>query len=355
MIDHLLLKECCDAHGVSGHETELRTLMRRELSSLGEISCDRIGNMLCVRGDQGPRVLLAAHMDEIGFLVQNMTEQGFLQLVPVGGWWTHTLPSQRMEIKTRSGEKILGVIGSKPPHFLPEGQRNSLMPVDALFLDVGAKNKAELEDWGISLGDPVAPYAPFTALKSSTRIMAKALDNRAGFAAMIQAMRILAKEPLVHTVIAGGTVQEEVGTRGAKTVAHSAHPDCVIVLEAPPADDTIGFNLSDSQARLGDGVQIRMFDPTAITNPALAALAQDVAKEAGIPFQVAVRRSGGTDAAALHLAEQGIPCIVLGVPTRFIHAHNGIMESSDLEALIDLTVALVRKLDAQTVGGLTQF
>ena len=132
-------------------------------------------------------------------------------------------------------------------------------------------------------------------------------------------------------------------------------PDCVIVLEAPPADDTPGFAPGDSQGALGDGVQIRLFDPTAITNPRLAALAEEVAVKASIPFQLTVRRSGGTDAGALHLSGKGVPCIVLGIPTRYIHSHNGVLDLRDYCAAAELAVALVRALDHEAVESLTQY
>ena len=151
------------------------------------------------------------------------------------------------------------------------------------------------------------------------------------------------------------TVQEEVGTRGAKTAGVAMRPDCVIVLEGPPADDTPGFTVADSQGALGGGVQIRLFDPTAITNPRLAALAEKTAADAGIPFQLTVRRSGGTDAAALHLSGRGVPTIVLGIPTRYIHAHNGVLDLRDYRAAVELTVALVRALDREAVEALTHY
>lgn len=185
--------------------------------------------------------------------------------------------------------------------------------------------------------------------------MGKAFDNRAGLSVMIEAFKTLCREGHPNTLIAAATVQEEVGTRGAKTAGVAMRPDCVIVLEGPPADDTPGFTVADSQGALGGGVQIRLFDPTAITNPRLAALAEKTAADAGIPFQLTVRRSGGTDAAALHLSGRGVPTIVLGIPTRYIHAHNGVLDLRDYRAAVELTVALVRALDREAVEALTHY
>ena len=357
MRDHALalLKELTEAHSVPGHEDEVRAIFVDELESIGELSTDRNGSVFCENGE-GPRVMIAGHMDEVGFLVQNITPDGFLQFVSVGGWWEHNLLSQRVEIRTRSGEKFIGVICSKPPHFLPESQRRQVMTLDQMFIDVGATSRTEAEvEFGIALGDPICPWSPFTPMAHEDWYMAKAFDNRVGMAGVIQAGRILGQSIHPNRLILTGTVQEEVGLRGAKTAAVQSKPDVAIVLEGPPADDTPGFNKSESQGRLGGGVQIRLFDPTAITNPRLAQLAIQTAREEGIPHQVTVRRSGGTDAGSFHQANSGTPSIVLGVPARYIHSHNSVIDLNDYLHMVSLTVALARRLDEETVEELTRF
>jgi endoglucanase len=351
-----LLQELTDAHAVPGHEDEVRAIFVDELAECGELATDRSGSVFCETAGEGPRVLLAGHMDEVGFLVQNITPDGFLQFVPVGGWWEHNLLSQRVEILTRDGEKILGVVSSCPPHFLPEAQRRQVLSIEQMFIDVGAESRRQAsEEFGISLGDPIAPCAAFTALAREDYFMAKAFDNRVGMAGVIQAGQILARTPHPKRLILCGTVQEEVGLRGAKTAAALANPDVAIILEGPPADDTPGFARAECQGRLGGGVQIRMFDPTAIANPRLARLAIDVACAEGIPHQVTVRRSGGTDAGSFHLANQGVPSIVLGVPARYIHSHNAIIDLNDHLHMLALVIALVRRLDHETVAGLSAY
>lgn len=351
-----LLQELTDAHSVPGHEDEVRAIFVDELETCGELSTDRNGSVFCESGHHGPRVVVAGHMDEVGFLVQNITADGFLQFVPVGGWWEHNLLSQRVEILTRGGDKILGVVSSKPPHFLPEGQRRQVMTIDQMFIDIGADSRKQVEqEFGISLGDPIAPCSLFTPMAREDYFMAKAFDNRVGMAATIQAGQILSQSKHSNTLVLCGTVQEEVGLRGAKTAAVYSKPDVAIILEGPPADDTPGFSRADCQGRLGGGVQIRMFDPTAIANPRLARLAIEVAKAEGIPHQVTVRRSGGTDAGSFHQANHGIPSVVLGVPARYIHSHNAIIDVNDYLHVVALTVALVRKLDQDAVDGLTAY
>jgi putative aminopeptidase FrvX len=351
-----LLQELTDAHSVPGHEDEVRAIFVDELEESGDLSTDRNGSVFCETTGSGPRVMIAGHMDEVGFLVQNITLDGFLQFVPLGGWWEHNLLSQRVEILTRRGDKILGVISSRPPHFLPEAQRRQVMSIDQMFIDVGAASLREVVDeLGISLGDPIAPLSAFTPMAREDYFMAKAFDNRLGMAGVIQTGQILAQSNHPNRLILCGTVQEEVGLRGAKTAAAFSNPDIAIVLEGPPADDAPGFSRADCQGRLGGGVQIRMFDPTAIANPRLARLAIDVATAEGIPHQVTVRRSGGTDAGSFHLANHGVPSIVLGVPARYIHSHNAIIDLNDYLQMLSLVIALTRRLDQETVDGLTAY
>lgn len=351
-----LLQELTEAHAVSGHEDEVRAIFVDELEKFGELSSDRNGSVFCEIGDSGPRVLVAGHMDEVGFMVQNITPDGFIQFVAIGGWWEHNLLSQRVEILTRGGEKILGVVCSCPPHFLPEAQRRQVMGIEQMFIDIGAGSARDaVETFGVALGDPIAPVSAFTPLARDDWFMAKAFDNRVGMAATIQTGQVLAESPHPNRVILCGTVQEEVGLRGARTAATFAKPDVAIILEGPPADDTPGGNRGDCQGRLGGGAQIRMFDPTAIANPRLARLAIDTARDAGIPHQITVRRSGGTDAGSFHLANEGIPCVVLGVPARYIHSHNAIINLNDYLHAVALTIALVRALDEATVAQLTAF
>ena len=298
-----LLQELTEAHSVSGHEDEVRAIFVDELGECGELTADRNGSVFCEIGDQGPRVLVAGHMDEVGFLVQNITPDGFIQFLGIGGWWEHNLLSHRLEILTRSGEKVLGVVSSRPPHFLPEAQRRQVLLMEQLFIDVGAESRRDvIENFGISLGDPVAPVSKFTPLLREDMFMAKAFDDRVGMAGVIQTGQILAQSQHPNRLILAGTVQEEVGLRGAKTAANFVKPDVAIILECPPADDSPGLPYSECQGKLGGGVQIRLFDPSAIAHPRLARLAIQTAKAEGIPCQVTVRRSGGTDAGSFHLA-----------------------------------------------------
>jgi len=351
-----LLEELTNAHAVPGHEDEVRAIFVDELEDAGELSTDRNGSVFCAMDGEGPRVLVAGHMDEVGFMVQSITPEGFIHVVALGGWWEHSLLSQRVVVMTRGGNKILGVVASRPPHLLPEGMRRQVMTMDQLCIDVGAASRQmAIEEMGISLGDPIAPVSEFTPMSRDGYFMAKAFDNRLGMAGVIQVGQSFAGVELPNQLILCGTVQEEVGLRGAKTAAVYAKPDVAIVLEGPPADDAPGMSRSESQGRLGGGVQIRMFDPTAMTNPRLAALVIEVARKERIPHQVTVRRGGGTDAGSFHVANEGIPTVVLGVPARYIHSHNAVIDIGDYVCMVSLVQALVRRLDGNAVSALTRY
>ncbi len=350
-----LLKELTNAHAAPGFEHEVRAVFANQLEGMGELTTDGLGSVFCESGS-GPRILLAGHMDEVAFRVQNITPDGFIQFVSLGGWWSHTLLAQRVVVCTRNEGKITGVITSKPPHFLPDSERSKVLPIEAMFIDVGASSRSDLEqNFGIHLGDPVVPMSDFTQMHKPDLLMAKALDNRVGMAATIQAMQAFATKTHPNTLIACGTVQEELGVRGATTAAVKAKPDVAIVLEGTPADDTPGMARASAQGVVGQGVQIRLQDPTAVMNPALVDFAVAVAKKQNISHQLAVRSSGGTDARAFQLSGIGVPTIVLGVPARYIHSHNAVIDVRDYHAMVDLSIALVERLNQAEVDALTAY
>lgn len=337
------LKSFTNAHGASGYESEVAVLLENKLEKWGEASCDRNGSVAFTQGS-GLHVMIAAHMDEVGFRVQRINSKGFISFVPVGGWWGHTLLAQRVSIKTQSGEKILGVIGSKPVHFLTPSAQDKVIDIKDMYIDLGAESKEEVEKLGIRLGDPIVPEAEFTALAQKGRYMAKAFDNRVGCAALPQIAELLPKGVEGTKLSLAATVQEEVGLRGAKTISNVLNPDVAIILEGSPGDDTPGFSADESQATLGGGVQIRLHDPSAIMSPSLVKLATETAEDMGIPYQIAVRTSGGTDAGAFAYSGEGVPCVVLGVPSRYIHTHNSIIDINDYVAMVLLASEMAKRL-----------
>jgi endoglucanase len=350
-----LLKRFTEAHGPSGFEGEVREIFVKELEDVGSFSTDRTGSVVCDLGGKGPRVMLEAHMDEVGFRVQSISAKGFLQLIAVGGWWPHVVLAQQLVVKTNKGNRIVGVVGSKPPHFLPEAERSRVMSLESMFVDVGATSREEVAEMGIRVGDPVVPRTSFEPMARKGRYLSKAFDDRVGMAAVVEAGQKLARLKRSNRVLLAGSVQEEIGLRGARTLACHAKPDVAVILEGTPADDTPGFKPDESQAVVGAGVQIRMHDPSAIMNPRLTELALETAEKEKIPHQLAVRRGGGTDAGEVHLSGGGVPSVVLGVPARYIHSHNSIIDLADYRAMVDLSVALIRRLTVRQAAKLVEY
>ena len=347
-----LLADLTQADAISGHEEEVRQIFQSRLEGVGVFQNDRLGSIFCTKSGSAdqPRVLLDSHMDEVGFLVQRVTAAGYVKFIPVGGWWAHTLLAQRVNILTKKG-KVTGVIGSTPPHLLSADSRDNVMDIKDLYIDIGADTSDQaVEEFGVKPGCPIAPYGPFMPMKNPKLFSAKAFDNRVGVGLVIETLQQLCDHP--NTVTAAGSVQEEVGLRGARTVAAAAEPDVAIVLEGPPADDLPNVSNDTSQGKLGGGVQIRLYDPTMIANPRLAELVIETAAAHQIPHQIAVRISGGTDGGAIHQVGRGVPSIVLGVPARYVHSHVSIINIDDYRAALDLLLCLIPQLDASVVDSL---
>jgi endoglucanase len=347
-----LLEALTQADAVPGHEAEVLAIVRARLAPLGVLGSDRLGSVFCTRpgSADGPRILLDSHVDEVGFIVQRVTPAGHVKFLPLGGWWAHALLAQRVRILTRSG-KVPGVIASRPPHVLKAAERDKVLDLSDLYVDVGAQTQDEaMEEFGIRPGCPIVPASPFLPLKNERFLSSKAFDNRVGVALVIEAMERLTAHP--NTVIGSGSVQEEVGMRGARTVAQTVKPDLALVLEGPYADDAPPADRQAMQCRLGGGVHIRLYDPTMIPNPRLCDFVVETAKSNGIPHQLAVWAAGGTDAGAIHQVGRGVPSIVLGVPVRYIHSHVSLINLDDYEAALELLLRLIPTLDEATVGHL---
>ncbi len=347
-----ILKQLTESDGAPGFENEIRQIFKTMLSAVGEIFQDRMGNIYCRHEgtDPNPIVMLDSHMDEVGFMTQYISSDGFIKFVPLGGWWGHVLLSKRMTIKTCKGD-IKGVVAASPPHLLRKEERGKTLNVQQMFIDVGAKDRNEaMGVFGIKPGDPITPDTDFMQMANPDILSAKAFDNRCGCGLTIESMLRLKDKPHPNSVIGVGSVQEEVGVRGASVVAHAVNPDVAIVLEGTPADDMPGASKDASQGALGKGIQIRLFDPTTIINPKLAELTLSVAEKNNINHQVAVRSSGGTNASVIHKHGRGVATIVLGVPARNIHSHVSLIDINDYLAGLELVEKLVMQLDENAVS-----
>ncbi len=351
----LLLKDLTETPGISSFEERIRERLRYYLSPLGEITTDRLGSILCEkRGDSSyPRIMLAGHMDEIGFIVKFITDEGFIKFAPIGGWWSQVLPSQRVVVYSRKGE-FFGVIGSKPPHLLPPEEREKTVKLDDLFIDVGARSREEVEsDFEIKPGSPVVPWSPFQVIgKDGKYLMGKAWDDRVGCAVMIRVLEDLKGERHPNTVIGVGTVQEEVGLRGAETSVKLAKPDVAFVLESGIAGDTPNVKREESDIKLGKGPSIGIMDSSMLPNRRLVEFVEENAKELGIPYQYEFMLRGGEDGGRIHLYNSGVPTVTINVPARYIHSHTGIIHRDDFENTVRLLVGLIKRLDAKKVSEL---
>ncbi len=350
----LLLQEITDAHGVPGYEDGARAIMAKYLQKFSEVSYDKLGSVVGrkIGSAPSPRVLIGGHLDEVGFMVKEITKEGFLKFLPLGGWWGHVALGQRVLVNTSKGP-ILGVVGSKPPHILQAKEREKVLEISDMFVDIGAMDKFDAaKKFGVRIGDPIVPDSRFTIMNNQKLYMAKAFDNRIACAAIIDILRHLQKTAHPNTVFGVGSVQEEVGSRGARTAAYAIDPDIAIVvdvgiaLDSPPGDFT-------KAERLGGGPAVLVYDAGMIPNQRLRQLVIKTAEENKIPFHLTSMERGATDGAEIHKSRTGVPSIALGIPTRYIHSHNSIIYRGDYDNTVKLVVALVKKLNKKAVESLS--
>lgn len=352
-----LIKELCEINAPSGFEEDARDYLKKELKDLGNISYDFLGSVICEKkgSTDGPKIMIPGHMDEIGFLVKNITKEGFIQFIPLGGWWDQVLLAKKVIIKTKKGD-ITGVIGSTPPHILEAKDRDNVVKIKSMFIDIGAESKEDVENiYGVCLGDPIVPCSEFVQMANPNFYMCKALDNRLGTALMVELLREFNKEDHPNTIFGVATVQEEVGLRGARTAASHIKPDLNFTLDVGIAGDTPGLESHNMNADLGKGPILLLADSSLIPHRKLRDYVIATAKDLKIPIQLSTMVGGGTDAGSIHLAEQGVPSVSFGIPTRYIHSHNSVFNIKDYQYLKKLIIALIKNTDAQKFNELKEF
>jgi len=351
-----LLQELVDAYGPSGHESEIAKIMKKHLDPVtDEIAYDKLGSIIGKKkgSSNEPRVMVAGHMDEVGFVVSSITKKGFIKFLALGGWWGHVALAQRVLVLTGKGP-VVGVVGSTAPHILEPEERKKVLNIEDMFIDVGAKDNYDVEKkLGISVGDAIVPYSPFTIMNHKKMYLAKAFDDRIGCAGVIQTLEALKKVKHPNTVFGIGTVQEEVGLRGAQTAAFACDPDVAIALDVTVAKDTPGIK-GDNLEKLGAGAAVLAFDAGLIPNVKLKQLVVDTAKKAKIPYFLTTLGRGATDAGRIHLTRQGVPSICIAMATRYIHGHTSVIYRDDYLNMVKLTTELIKRLDKKTVQSLTR-
>ncbi len=350
-----LLQQLADAPGPSGAEEPVRALMApRMKSSSDSVHYDGLGSVIAQQGSSGPRIMVDAHMDELGGMVRRVTPNGFLSMQMLGGWLDQALPDQRWIILGSKGP-VHAITGIRDIHVVPADERTRVFSRDSLLLDVGARTAAEVAALGLSPGDPVVPDAPFTDMNGTGNYLGKAWDDRIGCAVLLLAMERTAKSAHPNHIFYVATVQEEIGLRGARTAAQLVKPDIGIALEGGITGDTPGSHPEETQARLGGGPGIFLYDSSALANRKVVAFVKKTAADRNIPLQLDLVQGYGDDSAEMQLSNGGTPTVNIVVPVRYTHAHNGIVNRQDFDRTVDLLVALLQSLDAATVQQLRDF
>lgn len=347
-----MMKEFTETAGVSGDEEEVFALMKKYLAKIVSIEKCGLGSFVgrLKKGRKKPRIMIAGHMDEVGLMVSHFTGS-FIKFNTIGGWWAPRLLGLPVRIKTSRGD-IRGVIASKSPFHMEAEERKNDIKAKDLYIDVGLTGDREPETLGIMPGDPVVPDISFQSLAGGNTYMAKAWDNRIGCMAVVEALKKLSRVDIPNRVFGVGTVQEEVGLRGATTSGYYVDPDVALVVDVGIAQDIPG-GPEGGMEKLGGGVSISVYDASLIPNRKLRDLVISVAKKKKIPYHFSSISIGGTDGGKLHIGRSGVPTIVFGIPTRYIHSGAGILDRGDFESTVKLVVEVVKSLDEKTVGKLT--
>lgn len=344
-MDFALLERLCQAPGIGGRERLIRDVVRDELSPLvDDVRVDALGNLIATRKGSGPRIMIAAHVDEIGFLVRYIDEDGFIRLQPVGGFDARVLVAQRVLVHPRAGEPIPGALqpGTKPKHLLGPGEAKEIT-LDDLFVDTGL-SADQVKD-RISIGDMVTLDRP--TVRMGDNVVSKALDDRLGVYVMIEAVRAAARGRA--EIVAVATTQEEVGLRGATTAAFDVEPDIAIALDVTIAGDIPGMPKEGAVTRLGEGAAIKVFDSSQIPNLAVIETLRSIAERENIPFQLEVLPRGGTDAGAIQRSRAGVYTGTISMPCRYVHTVNETASTADIDACVDLLAAFLDQVDLESL------
>ena len=347
-----MIADFSNAFGPAGFEDDVLAVARRYAPQDARIEEDSLRNLYFYRkANTGgkPVIQLDAHSDEVGFMVQAIRPDGTLKFVPLGGWVNSNIPAHKVRVRSRDGSLISGVTAAKPPHFMTDAEKNRMPALEEMSIDVGASSPEEARDaYGIRIAAPAAPDVTFEYDEKHDIMIGKAFDNRLGCAAIQSTLAALGDETLAVDVVGAMASQEEMACRGAVVTARHVNPRIAIVFEGCPADDTV-VEPWLSQTAIHKGPMLRHIDARMITNPRFQRWALDLAEELGIPVQEAVRTGGATNGAPIHLSGLGIPCIVIGMPVRYIHSHYGIASLSDFRSGVRLAVEIIRRLDEDVI------
>jgi endoglucanase len=349
------LQKLADAAGPPGFEEPVRALLVGMMKPLASsLTYDGMGSIIATQGSSGPKIMVDAHMDELGGMVRRVTPNGLLTMQMLGGWLDQALPDQRWVIIGSKGP-VKAVTGIRDIHVVPADERTRVFPRDGLFLDVGARSEAEVREMGISPGDPIVPDAPFEILNGTSNYLGKGWDDRVGCAVIVESMRRLANEAHPNRISWVITTQEEIGLRGAHTAADTVKPELAIAIEGGITGDVFPGKLEETQVKLGAGPGIFLYDSSAIPNRKLTAFVKQTALDRKLPLQFDLVQGYGDDSAEIQKSNGGVPTVNLVVPVRYTHAHNGILNRQDFDQTVELVVGMLKKLDAAEVRRIRDF
>jgi endoglucanase len=349
------LQKLSDAAGPPGFEEPVRAVLVGMMKPLASsLTYDGMGSIIATQGASGPRIMVDAHMDELGGMVRRITPNGLLTMQMLGGWLDQALPDQRWVIIGSKGP-VKAVTGIRDIHVVPLDERTRVIPRDSLYLDVGARSEAEVRAMGIEPGSPIVPDAPFEVMNGTQNYLGKGWDDRVGCAVIVEAMRRLANEGHPNQIAWVITTQEEIGLRGAHTAADAVKPEIGIAIEGGITGDVYPGRPEETQARLGAGPGIFLYDTSAVPNRKLTAFVKQTALERKLPLQFDLVQGYGDDSAEIQKSNAGVPTVNLVVPVRYTHAHNGIMNRQDFDQMVDLVVSMLKKLDAAEVRRIRDF
>ncbi|MFP4459385.1 MAG: M42 family metallopeptidase [Candidatus Zixiibacteriota bacterium] len=332
-----LLRKLMDTPGVSGNETKIRNIIAEEIKPyVDDIKVDRIGDIIAHKKGNGPRVLLIAHMDEVGYMVKDIDDNGFIKVIAIGGIDPRVFYAQRVIVHGR--EDIRGIVGATPPHLLKgKDSRDKTIPLDKCFVDIGmeADDVKEL----VRPGDIVT--FDVQSWENDISLFGKALDDRIGCFVMIEALK--AAEKLDCDLYIAGSVQEERGMKGASPVATAVQPDIAIALEGTFAADVPGIPDTGGKSIQGKGPEIRLTDRAMMSHRGLVENLMTIGDSKEIDYQLAVKDAGATDAAAIHSALLGAQVTGIAIPCRYIHAPCGIARKYDIEQMVKLITEFIQQ------------
>jgi putative aminopeptidase FrvX len=336
--------------GVSANEKYVRKFMKSELEKVSEkIFQDKLGSIFggINLGKNGPKVMIASHMDEVGAMVASITDKGFIKMIPVGSISAPIMLSEHLNIVIDDGSFVPGVVGAKPPHLMRDSSSKQVSDFDDFVLDIGADSKAHAAELGVKVGQQIVFNNNYTISKDGKKIFSKAWDDRFGCGMALDILQSIDKNKIPCQLFAGANVQEEVGLRGAGTSAYMIKPDLFIAVDCSPCSDT--FEDSDVGGKLGGGFMIRFYDPKCIMHQGMKAFIESTAKEHNIKYQY-YKSLGGTDAAQVQLSESGVLVCTIGMPSRYIHSSTSMIHIDDYEAVKVVILAMLEQLDFNKIN-----